>query len=161
MHVAVWQAAYRGLLPDALLDGLSVDRRERMWSETLRAYADTHPVVVAEDAAIGICGFGNGGSPRGDPVPGYTGEFKTLYVLPRCQRRGIGRGLLVGIAARLADRGHVGAVAWALTASPACHFYEAMGGVRCAQRTQQEEGMNVEEFAYGWSDLRALVQRTA
>ena len=31
LHVAVWQVAYRGLLPDAYLDAPSVDRREIMW----------------------------------------------------------------------------------------------------------------------------------
>jgi len=32
-HVASWQTAYRGLLPQALLDGLSVERRTTQWQE--------------------------------------------------------------------------------------------------------------------------------
>jgi hypothetical protein len=31
IQVAGWQAAYRGLMPDSLLDGLSVPKREEMW----------------------------------------------------------------------------------------------------------------------------------
>lgn len=31
VHVASWQAAYRGLLPEALLVSLSVERRQRHW----------------------------------------------------------------------------------------------------------------------------------
>jgi hypothetical protein len=33
VHVRSWQVAYRGQLPDALLDSLSVDQRTRWWGE--------------------------------------------------------------------------------------------------------------------------------
>ena len=32
VHVASWQVAYRGFMPDAVLDGLSVDDRARKWA---------------------------------------------------------------------------------------------------------------------------------
>ena len=34
-HVASWRAAYRGLLPQSLLDDLSVDRRTEQWREAI------------------------------------------------------------------------------------------------------------------------------
>ena len=33
IHVSAWQAAYRGIVPDAFLDALSVDQREARWSD--------------------------------------------------------------------------------------------------------------------------------
>lgn len=35
VHVASWQVAYRGLLPESVLTGLSVAGREQMWSAIL------------------------------------------------------------------------------------------------------------------------------
>ena len=31
VHVRTWQEAYRGIVPDAVLDALDVDDRERRW----------------------------------------------------------------------------------------------------------------------------------
>jgi uncharacterized protein (TIGR02118 family) len=35
VHVRSWQEGYRGIVDDAVLDGLSVDDRERVWRERL------------------------------------------------------------------------------------------------------------------------------
>jgi GNAT superfamily N-acetyltransferase len=161
VHVAVWQSAYRGLIEDLTIDAVSVEQREAMWTDILIAYADTHPVFVAEDFGIGVCGFGNAGPLRGEAVPGYSGEFKTLYLLPAYQRRGIGRSLLGRLAAALIDRGHSSALAWVLASNPACGFYEAMGGTLCAQRISEDEGEELADLAYGWSDLAAVTGRFA
>lgn len=161
VHVAVWHATYRGVLPDEMIDQISVEQREAMWSDILTAYTETHPVLVAEDFGIGICGFGNGGPLRGESVPGYDAEFKTLYLLPAYQRRGIGRAMLGRLAALLRERGHASAIVWVLATNPACGFYEAMGGVLCAERVAEDEGESVADLAYGWNDLAALAGTSA
>jgi GNAT superfamily N-acetyltransferase len=81
--------------------------------------------------------------------------------LPAYQRRGIGRAMLGRLAAALVDRGHGAALAWVLASNPACGFFEAMGGVLCTQRISEEEGDEVADLAYGWSDLAALTGRVA
>jgi GNAT superfamily N-acetyltransferase len=160
VHVAVWKTTYRGLIDDALIDEATLEQREAMWTDILTAYTETHPVLVAEDFGIGICGFGNGGPLRGEGVQGYSGEFKTLYLLPAYQRRGVGRTLLCRLAALLLERGHDSALAWVLASNPACGFYEAMGGVLCAQRVVEDEAEadSPADLAYGWSDLAALAK---
>jgi len=160
VHVAVWRSTYRGLIADALIDEVTLEQRAAMWSDILTAYTETHPVLVVEDFGTGICGFGNAGPLRGEDVPGFSGEFKTLYLLPAYQRRGIGRALLCRLAAALLDRGHDAALAWVLASNPACGFYEAMGGVLCAQRIAEDEetGESHADLAYGWSDLAALAK---
>jgi GNAT superfamily N-acetyltransferase len=160
VHVAVWNSTYRGLIDDALIDEVTPEQREAMWTDILTAYTETHPVLVAEDFGIGICGFGNAGPLRGEDVLGYSGEFKTLYLLPAYQRRGLGRAMLSRLAAELLDRGHDSALAWVLANNPACGFYEAMGGAICAQRVveDEEEGESHADLAYGWSDLAALAK---
>lgn len=159
VHVAVWQSAYRGLIQDAVIDAVAVEEREAMWTDILTAYRQSHPVFVAEDFGIGICGFGNAGPLRGDPVRGYSGEFKTLYLLPAYQRRGTGRKMLGRLAAALIERGHDAALAWVLASNPACGFFESLGGVLVDRRVaEEEEGVELADLAYGWSDLDALAK---
>jgi hypothetical protein len=50
VNVASWRAAYRGLMPDDVLSGLSVPDRERFWSDTLSAHEPRTSVVVATAA---------------------------------------------------------------------------------------------------------------
>ncbi|HVA12125.1 MAG TPA: GNAT family N-acetyltransferase [Stellaceae bacterium] len=162
VHVAVWQSAYRGLIQDATIDDIPLAERTAMWTDILTAYRDSHPVLVAEDFGIGICGFGNAGPLRGEAVAGYSGEFKTLYLLPAYQRRGIGRLMLSRLAAALVARGHEAALAWVLASNPACGFFEATGGVLCGQRlAEEEEGVELADLAYGWTDLDMLARRAA
>jgi hypothetical protein len=103
--------------------------------------------------------LGNCGPLRGDPVPGYGGELKTLYLLQAHQRRGIGRGLFCRLVMLLAERRDGSAIAWVLAGNPAFAFYEAMGGKLCAQRADEVFGAVVEEIGYGWTDLPALARR--
>ena len=48
MHVASWRAAYPGLLPEAVLEGLSVARRTATWERVL-ADRRQHVVVAERD----------------------------------------------------------------------------------------------------------------
>lgn len=49
VHVGAWQVAYRGLMADELLDGLSVAQREEVWREAL-AGGGSPAVYVAVDS---------------------------------------------------------------------------------------------------------------
>ncbi len=56
VHVRSWQVGYRGLLPDDLLDGLSVEQRTRTRRERLTAGGpDSFTLVADEDE--GVLGF--------------------------------------------------------------------------------------------------------
>ena len=35
VHVSSWRSTYRGLMPDAVLDSLSVERRAEFWREVI------------------------------------------------------------------------------------------------------------------------------
>jgi len=50
VHVRAWQVAYRGLMPDEVLDGLSVEQREQMWQQALASQEGQAVYVAVEDA---------------------------------------------------------------------------------------------------------------
>ena len=169
VHVETWQAAYAGLLPDAMLVAMSDVRQSAWWSQLLRDPAEARGVFVADDRDMGVVGFGSCGPVR-DPPEGLpegldgrelkVGEVYTLYVEPDFQNLGLGRKLLGALFRQLqADRCDT-AVLWMLAENPTRFFYEGLGGERVGERIDTMGGTDVDEIAYAWRDLRApLIRR--
>lgn len=153
VYVDTWRDTYAGLIPVPALVGLSHRRLTQIWAEELARPASGQVVVIANDVASGIVGFGSCGKMRGDALP-YKGEVFTLYVLPDFQGDGIGRRMLGRLFATLSARGMNSAVIWVLAANPARFFYQTMGGKLTAVREQRFWGVDLREWAYGWTDLR-------
>ena len=145
VHVRAWQAGYRGLLPDAYLDGLRAEDRARRY--TFDATAPDRPQTIVVEVDDAIVGFATT-APAQD-VPG-AGELAALHVDPTAWRRGIGAALIAAARARLFDLGFGSAVLWLLVGnSRAARFYEADGWlVAGAPRTAEVWGAQVVEVRY-------------
>jgi GNAT superfamily N-acetyltransferase len=127
VHVASWQHAYRGLLPDDYLERLSVDDREAMWRE---AFADPDQASGAFVAEIDgrIVGFASFGPSRDEEIPERTGEVPAIYVDPAVLGTGVGRELFEAATIALRDAGFARATLWVLEANAlARRFYEKAG----------------------------------
>jgi GNAT superfamily N-acetyltransferase len=125
VHVASWQAAYRGLLPDEYLDGL--DPSDRMARYTFGATdPDAPSTIVAVDDGV-ICGFATTGrSPDADTSD--AGELFGLYLDPGSWGLGIGRRLMAEARQRLSGGGFTEAVLWVLVGNVrAERFYRIDG----------------------------------
>ena len=137
VHVETWRAAYVGLLPQEVLDGLSRRRQTRRWRRAIRdPEAELGQVFVAEDG--GIAGFGSASR--------ETSEITTLYVRPDAQRQGIGRMLFHSLAGFL--EGPVSL--WVLDGNPAAGFYERLGGRPGIHATVERWGMELGRTRYCW-----------
>jgi len=165
VHVETWQATYAGMLPDAMLAGMSDVRQSAYWSRVLADPRESRGVFVADDEDMGVVGFGSCG-PMRDPPEGLSGreirvgEVYTLYVEPDSQDHGLGRRLLDALFRQLRADGCDAAVLWMLAKNPTRFFYEGLGGVRVGDRVDTMGGVDVEEVAYAWHDLEApLVRR--
>ncbi|MBN2171227.1 MAG: GNAT family N-acetyltransferase [Candidatus Krumholzibacteriota bacterium] len=138
LHVRAWQQAYRGLVPDDFLAGLSVDRREALWRDEIRD--EGADIIVAEDDD-GAVGFVRLGACRDEDAGPETGEIFGIYIAPRAWRRGHGRRLCAAALARLRAAGFTAITLWVLRGNAqAIAFYEAMGfaadGVEKERRTR-------------------------
>ena len=156
VHVETWQATYAGILPDRYLVQLSTQARSRYWREAIGRKTEGH-VLVLENAEREIVGFGNCGPAR-IPQPPFEGEIYTLYVTPDWQNQGLGRVLLRGLFEELAAAGMTSGFLWVLSANPTRFFYEAMGGQPVGTRMESFAGAELEETAYGWTDLIAWIK---
>src|ERR1700683_910180 len=91
-------------LDDALLDSLSVDKREQSWRERLALPEPNSVTLVACNVDGGIVGFISGGAERTGRL-GYEGELYAIYLLQLEQRRGIGTLLVQHFVRELCARG--------------------------------------------------------
>lgn len=158
VHVNAWRSTYRGIVPDAFLDGLESEPRERFWRATLSSLDAPERVFVAEDADGAVVGFAAGGPARENRPP-YDGELYAIYLLNTQQRRGLGRRLTLAVVRQLLAVGHSAMLVWVLADNPSRGFYAALGGRRVGSKMVEIGGVELEEVAFGWSDLAGLAAR--
>lgn len=162
VHVASWQTAYRGILPDAYLDALDVSRRTEMWQDILARPEPGTCSLVAELADGTVVGFASGGPARAqialpdDPSALFDGELYAIYLLAEHRGQGIGRSLAAEFARVMASDGYRSLLVWVLAANSACAFYEALGAVRLGEADISIAGLVLPEVAYGWTEIAAL-----
>jgi ribosomal protein S18 acetylase RimI-like enzyme len=111
VHVETWQAAYRGVVPDAYLDSLSIDKRERVWRESIRAGVPELWVAEIQSEIKGWVAFG---ASRDADATAAVGELEAIYVALDCWRAGVGRALWSVARRRLIERGFSSATLWVL-----------------------------------------------
>lgn len=120
VQVAGWQAAYRGLMPDAVLDGVTLAVREPAWVKNLAERRGSRTTVLEREGRV--VAFGCFGPSRYEEG---LGEVWALYVAPAAWRTGAGRALL-DEGLRFLDAPAV--MLWVLECNArAIRFYEACG----------------------------------
>jgi len=158
VHIAAWRETYPGLLPDAMLERLSIAGEAIRWQRMLdrpEAWGGAISFVAEQDGVV--VGYGLCGEQR---LPllrerGFTSEIAELYVLRSSQRQGAGSKLMSAMAGALVARGHRAVSLWVLKQNaPAHRFYERLGGTFII-----EKRADLIEVAYGWSDLPGLATR--
>jgi hypothetical protein len=74
IHVNTWQEAYEGLLPEADLKAISVDKRLKLWREAIQ-YGDPQVhVAVDGDRIVGFVGFDRSATRSPSPPPARSGR---------------------------------------------------------------------------------------
>jgi len=127
IHVAAWQAAYRGIVPDEYLRSLSIDGRASAWQQNLLA-ADSSTWVAQESDAI--VGWTSVGPSRDADADTSAGEIWAVYVAPACWGKGVGRSLCVHAEQHLRTEGFIAVSLWVLKDNErAVKFYQSNGFV--------------------------------
>jgi ribosomal protein S18 acetylase RimI-like enzyme len=151
VHIESYRSTYKGIFPDALLNGLSVDNRENAWRDRLAA-VEPPLTLVARVADERIVGFLSGGRERTGKLT-RDGEIYAIYLLHEAQRRGVGTQLVRRFVHELKAQGFSSMAVWVLALNPSRKFYEALGGQAIAEQTIERGGQPFTEVAYGWHDL--------
>jgi len=128
LHIRSWQTAYRGQLPDSLLDGLSLELASRadFWRTHISTQPSARHAIWVSDVDGDLQGFAAHGPARRDDEAG-SGELYALYVDPLHWSQGIGGSLLTHATGRLCLE-YSSAVLWVLASNVrARRFYERAG----------------------------------
>lgn len=158
VHVETWRSTYRGLLPDSVLDGLSIEGRTQHWTELLSRPTSGSFACVAEAGGEQVVGFALAGPEREDN-PDYLGETYAIYILSSFQGQGIGRRMISAIARRFVDEKLTTMLVWVLKENyPAREFYEAIGGKMLKEKPIEIARALYTEVAYGWDDISRLAE---
>jgi GNAT superfamily N-acetyltransferase len=157
IHLASWLDAYRGVVPEAVLLGRSIEGCLAGWRETFASYPENLTVARAPDGRIhGFCCAGPAVDTARDAP--FAFEIYGLHVAPSSRRQGIGASLLRQALARAASReGLNSAIVWTLRDLELSRkFYEREGGRPVRSGVWSIDGIPLAEIAYGWTDLRRL-----
>jgi ribosomal protein S18 acetylase RimI-like enzyme len=149
VHLASWQAAYRGLVPDGFLDSLNLGERTARWREQL-THRPLGQVTHVAEVDGEIAGFAAGGACRDQEAGPRDGELYAIYVDPGSWRQGVGALLAATGLDSLRDHGFTEARLWVLEANAAARaFYEHCGwsadGARAAH-TFGEQGLPIVRY---------------
>ncbi|MEU0812096.1 GNAT family N-acetyltransferase [Streptomyces sp. NPDC005970] len=150
VRVRGWQAAYRGLIPQAHLDGMSVEKDARRRREFFsRGVGDV--VNLVADGPVGeVVGWACFGPYRDRDLPSGDAELYAIYVRPDLFGGGIGRALLTESVSRAAERGFPRLRLWVLEGNArARRFYERAGfAPDGGQEDYEVDGVPVPEVRY-------------
>ena len=152
VHVTSWQESYRGLIPQSVLDTLSIPDRKVAWRNAFTGLG-RYPVYVVEEERQ-ILGFGNGGACRSEAL-GQEMEVYAIYLLARAQRQGNGSKLLRAVMSDFVVDGKKSAGLWVLRDNDiARKFYEKFGALPVSERIEHRPEYDRPEVGYAWPDLK-------
>lgn len=146
VRIAGWRVAYRGLLPDALLDGMEV--RPQLVEARANAMQDGR---LKGHVAVGdgtVRGFTLYGASRDDDIPGM--EVYAIYILPEDFATGMGRALMDASTVAMAAAGGTEVGLWVLTDNArGRRFYERYGFTPSGRvKVDEDDGTPREELHY-------------
>ena len=134
LHIAAWQQAYTGMVPEHVLEELSLDGFVSRWRERIGNPKSTEQVRIAaaDDDVMGFAVFGE--SRESMNLPQDFGEIYALYVHPKQWRKGAGKALIQYAFSWFAENQYPGVFLWTLKANnQARSFYESAGMVLMPQ----------------------------
>jgi GNAT superfamily N-acetyltransferase len=152
VHLASWQAGYRGLISQDYLDSLDLtawtDRRVFRLGQVDWSRGGCY---VAIDGNNDVAGFTDVGPTRDDDRDStIVGEVRAIYLAPDAWGKGLGRALMAAGLTQLASCGYREATLWVLDSNErARRFYKAAGfDPDGAAKVDDSRGFPLHEVRY-------------
>jgi ribosomal protein S18 acetylase RimI-like enzyme len=148
ISMRAWQSAYKGIMPDSILDNIDVKKREENWANGFTSLPDLIRTVAVDDTDT-VLGYTTGSSCRDIKGPG-NGELWAIYVDPKFVGKGIGKILLNDFKERMKKAGFLKMYVWVLKDNyHARNFYKSQDAKLITNtKTFKIDETSLEEVAY-------------
>ena len=151
VQVHGWQTAYRGIFPNELLDGFTIEKRISVFAERLGNPDRPEDREWLCERGGEIIGWGCWMPSRDDDAdPSIVAEVTAVYVHPSAWRLGVGTLLMDHIHTHISGLGRYGETTlWVLEENPrARRFYERHGYRTDGTRKAQPKFPEIIEVRY-------------
>jgi GNAT superfamily N-acetyltransferase len=159
IHASSWRAAYRGILPDAFLDGDLLEERNTRWSGIAERMGPRDNLLIATEGKRAVGFIAGWTSVTLGCEDGYGLFIDNLHVRPDLRGNKYGESLFRALARnatgdnKTADA-KTGAYLWLLDGNaPAHRFYNRLGGRDGERRMIELGGRTVNETRIVWDDF--------
>jgi ribosomal protein S18 acetylase RimI-like enzyme len=143
VHVQSWLETYGGLMPQEILDSITLEARILQWDRT---FNQPYGIFVAleDDQIVGFASCG-----VAQDFLRADGELFTLYLLNAFQHRGFGRALWNAVLEFAQARNWESMVVWVLESNILAQgFYKHSGCKLVDRRVEVLRGVKLPEVAY-------------
>lgn len=148
LNVEAWEAAYRGRMPDVILDALDEAAQARRIRErpAPRRPGVVDVVVLDGEEIVGAGAVG----PGRDKEFSHLGELAYINTRPAWWGTGAGQLLHDELCRKLSEFGHTQAYLWVLVDNPRAHRFYQRNGWLLTEHTREETrwGPPVPEVQY-------------
>ena len=137
-----WKYTYRGMIPDAFLDGIPKGK----WASGMDIPGRFSLLAIEEDHIVGTAAYGSSRFTEGK----YEGELIAIYLLPEYMKKGYGKQLLKRVECELKNNGYQNIYLWVLDQNVrAIEFYEKNGYTATGiNRLDHIGGKTITELQY-------------
>jgi GNAT superfamily N-acetyltransferase len=164
IHASSWRAAYRGILPDAFLDGDLLEERKTRWLGIVERMGPRDNLLVATDGERTVGFIAGWTSVTLGCEDGYGLFIDNLHVRPDLRGNKYGESLFRALARnamannktannKTADA-KISAYLWLFDGNaPAHRFYSRLGGRDVERQMIKIGGRTVSETRIVWDDF--------
>jgi len=146
IHSNSWKVAYKGIVPDSVLDNITPEKREKYFERVMSENSEDLFLVYADGKEAGFMTIGRC---RDDDRDSTYGEIWGIYLLPEYWNKGIGSYLIDWGINELKSKGYKKVTLWVLEENiKARRFYEKKGFRHDGTVKEIKLGKILNEYRY-------------
>lgn len=151
VFVLTTKQSFDKILPQNYLNGLSIEKEiKELWKSFLK---DNKKTLVALNSNNQIVGYIEFEAFENNDL--FHTRINSLYVLPKYQRKGIGKNLFAEVLKEINLSEGESVILQALESSPFNRFYEKLCGRIVGFSSVEIAGEERKTFVYSWKDLKS------
>lgn len=146
IHTKSWKAAYKGIIPDEILDNINTEKSKMFFEKALTEKWEEDALIFQQDKAVGMITIGKCRDKDKDQT---YGEIWGIYLHPDYYHKGIGTVLINWGIDELKKRNYKRITLWVLEENiSARKFYEKIGFRHDGTVNEINIGKKLNEYRY-------------